>query len=86
MEKLKENEMENETKLPQGCHQMLGSLVDHKMPPYDLEGVVKKHILDVLQAFQGNKSAAAKALGISNKTMYNKLHMYGLMGNSSEKT
>ena len=41
-----------------------------------LSGVEKKHILKVLHEKQGNKTLAAEALGISLKTLYNKLKVY----------
>ncbi|HHT9116718.1 MAG: sigma-54-dependent Fis family transcriptional regulator [Planctomycetes bacterium] len=41
-----------------------------------LSGVEKKHIIKVLHEKQGNKTLAAEALGISLKTLYNKLKVY----------
>lgn len=40
--------------------------------------VEKKLILEHLEFHEGNKHAAAKTLGITVKTIYNKLHQYGL--------
>lgn len=39
----------------------------------------KKHIVDTLDHLSGNKTRAAKALGITVKTLYNKLHSYGMI-------
>ncbi|NCX94674.1 MAG: hypothetical protein EBX40_08360 [Gammaproteobacteria bacterium] len=48
----------------------------HIMTLAELE---KHHIEYALLTFGGNKTQAAKALGISLKTLYNKLHSYGMM-------
>lgn len=47
---------------------------DPTMTIYDLE---KRYILKALSYFDGNKTQAANALGITIKTLYNKLHEYG---------
>lgn len=39
----------------------------------------KSHIVDTLDHLNGNKTRAAKALGITVKTLYNKLHSYGMI-------
>jgi DNA-binding NtrC family response regulator len=40
--------------------------------------VEKKYILKVLNEKQGNKTLAAETLGISIKTLYNKLKAYNI--------
>ena len=47
---------------------------DPSMTIYELE---KRHIIKALNYFEGNKTQAANALGITIKTLYNKLHEYG---------
>ncbi len=44
-----------------------------------LHEIEKEHILEVLAAFHDNRTHAAKALGISVRTLRNKLFTYGLM-------
>jgi DNA-binding NtrC family response regulator/putative methionine-R-sulfoxide reductase with GAF domain len=46
---------------------------------FTLFNLEKKHIIDTLDHLAGNKTRAAKALGITVKTLYNKLHSYGLI-------
>ncbi len=43
---------------------------------FDLSIIEKKHILKVLAHFEGNKTRAAGAMGITVKTLYNKLARY----------
>jgi len=47
---------------------------DATLTLYELE---KRYILKALNYFDGNKTQAANALGITIKTLYNKLHEYG---------
>lgn len=49
-----------------------------------LEEVERRHILRALGFFQGNKTKSAKSLGITIKTLYNKLHRYGLIGTDEQ--
>lgn len=53
-----------------------------------LAEVEKNHILRTLAYHGGNKTKTAKVLGITIKTLYNKLHSYGVLSaqDSSEKT
>jgi signal recognition particle GTPase len=52
-----------------------------EMTLHDLE---KLHICRTLDHLEGNKTRAAKVLGITVKTLYNKLHSYGLVSAKSE--
>lgn len=47
---------------------------DPTLPLHELE---RRYILQALNYFEGNKTQAANALGITIKTLYNKLHEYG---------
>jgi DNA-binding NtrC family response regulator len=51
---------------------------DPNLSLYELE---KRYILKALQHFGGNKTQAANNLGITIKTLYNKLHEYGEFDN-----
>lgn len=42
---------------------------------WDIE---KDHIIKAMEVFEGNKRRAAEALGITIKTLYNRLHAYDL--------
>ena len=46
-------------------------------PSLTLHELEKRYILKALSHFDGNKTQAANALGITIKTLYNKLHEYG---------
>lgn len=46
-------------------------------PTVTLHEIEKKYILKALEHFGGNKTQAANQLGITIKTLYNKLHEYG---------
>jgi two-component system NtrC family response regulator len=43
-----------------------------------LEEIERRHIARVLAHNGGNRSRAARSLGISRATLYEKLHKYGL--------
>jgi DNA-binding NtrC family response regulator len=46
--------------------------------PDDLDGVERRHVMDVMKRFGGNKVQAAKALGVSRRTIYRLIEKYGL--------
>jgi DNA-binding NtrC family response regulator len=48
-----------------------------------IEEVERRLILTTLAQMDGNKTQAADVLGISVKTLYNRLHAYGVMGEES---
>ena len=41
-----------------------------------LEDVIRSHTLATLEHFEGNKTQTAEALGVSLKTLYNRLNRY----------
>ena len=53
-------------------------------PPVEmpLEQLERIHILRCLDHHEGNKTRAAQSLGITIKTLYNKLHRYGILDKS----
>lgn len=52
-------------------------VIDDYDPTMTLHELEKRFILKALNYFDGNKTQAANALGITIKTLYNKLHEYG---------
>jgi len=50
-----------------------------------LAEIEKRHILRVLSSTGGNKTRAAKILGIDTKTLYNKLKAYGAAAESARR-
>ena len=50
-----------------------------------LAEIEKRHIMRVLASTGGNKTRAAKILGIDTKTLYNKLKAYGASAQSARR-
>jgi transcriptional regulator with GAF, ATPase, and Fis domain len=50
-----------------------------------LAEIEKRHILRVLSSTDGNKTRAAKTLGIDTKTLYNKLKAYGAAASAARR-
>lgn len=53
------------------------TVIDDYDPTLTLHELERRYILKALSYFEGNKTRAAHALGITIKTLYNKLHEYG---------
>jgi DNA-binding NtrC family response regulator len=51
--------------------------------PDDLDGVERRHVEDVLQRHGGNKVQAARALGVSRRTLYRLIEKYRLAESSA---
>lgn len=71
--------------LPEHLPEQLSSQGDQKNvanlsydPSLTLSDIQKAYVLRSLQYFEGNKTKVAKALGVTIKTLYNKLHEYGI--------
>ena len=68
-----------------GLHDLPESLAPERQAPIvtlpmglPIEDVEKAYILKTLELLQGNKSKAAQVLGIGKKTLYRRLHEYGI--------
>jgi len=63
--------------LPAPLNRDLDEVVENEpLTMFLLDQIEKKHILRVLNHFKGNKTKAANAMGITVKTLYNKLAVY----------
>jgi DNA-binding NtrC family response regulator len=57
-----------------------GHAVSPATGPDDLDGVERRHVQDVLRRHGNNKVQAAKALGVSRRTLYRLIEKYSLAG------
>jgi two-component system response regulator HydG len=58
-----------------GSHVLVGGDDPTELVP--MEEVERRYILHVMQAVGGNKTLAARVLGLDRKTLHRKLHLYG---------
>ena len=75
------NDIPDQIRVPESKN----DIVDY-YPSVTLYEIEKKYILKALHHFGGNKTQAAQNLGITIKTLYNKLHEYGEFENFSVHT
>jgi DNA-binding NtrC family response regulator len=54
--------------------------------PDDLDGVERRHVEEVLRKHAGNKVHAARALGVSRRTLYRLIEKYRLGGPEAQRT
>jgi two-component system response regulator HydG len=66
--------------LPQSILEPRPNFEDAYDPGITLHELEKRYIQKALDYYKGNKTQAAAALGIGIKTLYNRLHEYGMTG------
>ena len=78
---------ENEVKKKEASH-MYDNFPDGPSPAFSLSHVTakaeKEHIIKILKSTEGNKTKAAEILGISRKTLWEKLKAFGIDFNKIE--
>ncbi len=57
-------------------HMLIGSDNPHELVP--MEDVERQYIMHVLKTVNGNRTQAARILGFDRKTLWRKLHRYGM--------
>ena len=78
IERLKILAENNEIRLEDLPDFATSTVLDDEVAILPLETVEKSHILKTLAYNRGNKTKTALTLGITIKTLYNKLHRYGI--------
>ena len=66
------------------CEAEIEEVIVEEFSEMTLHSLEKIHICKTLDHLGGNKTRAAKSLGITVKTLYNKLHSYGLVNTKTE--
>jgi transcriptional regulator with PAS, ATPase and Fis domain len=62
----------------QGFKQGFKQGVEQELEPLTMQAVEKRLIASALERYDGNRRQTAEALGISERTLYRKLHEYGI--------
>jgi DNA-binding NtrC family response regulator len=74
---LPEEQLQRPTGGPNGSHVPSRPIANHaSSAPIALADIEKEHILHILEVCSGNRTRAAEALGISIRTLRNKLNEY----------
>ena len=61
------------------CHILPGIDDGSRSLDMSLDELERNHILRALAYNHGNKTKTAQSLGVTIKTLYNKLHRYGIL-------
>ena len=61
------------------------SRVEPSLAGQRLDDIERRAILDTLRATGGNKAKTSRLLGVSEKTIYNKLKQYRMIGRMSDE-
>ena len=77
---LAEEQMISLDDLPENIVELAAPVIPGAADPRFLREVERRHVVDVLQQEKGNKAHAAKALGISRRSLYRLIAKYRLEG------
>ena len=61
------------------------AVVEHSLAGQRLDQIERRAILETLRACGGNKAKTARQLGVSEKTIYNKLKQYRINGKMNDE-
>lgn len=72
------------TYAPAACEATPVAVPGHEAPrPDDLRAVERAHVLEVLRREHGNKARAARALGVTRRSLYRLLERHGIRGDDA---